>query len=70
VSSITGVAQHFMILKAIANGVAEERLAEALNVDVAEIRMKRNLLDGICPESVELLGNHRVPTGTFLILKK
>jgi hypothetical protein len=70
VSCITGVTQHFMILKAISNGVTEERLAEALGVDAAEIRSRRRLLDGICPEAIELLRDRRVPTGTFLILRR
>jgi hypothetical protein len=38
-----------MILKAIENGVGEKRLAEALDVDGANVRRKRNLLNGICP---------------------
>src|SRR5271154_1307520 len=51
------VAEHFMILKALSSGVSEERIAQVLNVDVAAIRQKRKLLDGICPEAVEILQN-------------
>jgi len=44
-----------MILKAIENGVSEERIAKSLNVDVASIRRRWKLPDGICAEAAELL---------------
>jgi hypothetical protein len=49
-----------MILKAVEKGVSEERIAKALDVDVAKIRRKRNLLNGIDPEAVELLKDKRI----------
>lgn len=45
---------------AIESGVSEERLARSLNVDVRSITRKRNLLDGICQEAIDLLGNVRI----------
>jgi hypothetical protein len=59
-----------MILKALANGVTEERIAEALDVDVAAIRKKRQLLDGICKEAAELLKDKRVTADGFAVLRK
>ena len=47
------IAQHFMILKALANGLSEERIASALNVNVANIRKKRDMLEGICSEVID-----------------
>ncbi len=64
------VAQHFMILKALKNGVDERRIAAALNVDVSSIRKKRDMLDGICPEVIELLRNHHVTADAFQTLRK
>ena len=64
------IAEHFMILKALANGVCEERIAAALNVDVGNIRKKRDMLDGICPEAVETLRNSRITAEAFAALKK
>ena len=64
------VAEHFMILKALSNGVGEERIAEVLNVDVSAIRQRRKMLDGICPEAVEILRNSDVTSGAFVALKK
>ena len=50
VNYLPPIAEHAMILKALSNGVTEERIAESLDVDVAAIRKKRRLLDGICEE--------------------
>ena len=70
ISRITTIQEHKMILKAIEKGVSEERLARALNVNIGSIRQKRNLLDGICPEAVELLEDKPVPIHTLGELKK
>jgi hypothetical protein len=64
------IAQHFMILKALANGLSEERIAAALNVNVGNIRKKRDMLDGICPEVIDLLKTSRVTTDAFASLRK
>lgn len=55
VNRLATVQEHYMILRALDRGVAEERLARALDVNIETIRRKRDLLDGICPEVVELL---------------
>lgn len=70
VNRIAAVQEHKMILKAVERGVSEERIARALSVNVAEIRRKRRLLDGICPESAEILKDKHVPINTFAQLKK
>jgi RepB plasmid partitioning protein. len=70
VNYLPPIAEHAMILKALANGVTEERIAEALDVDVGAIRRKRDLLDGICKEVVELLKDKRVTADGFMYLRK
>ena len=70
VSRLTAIQEHFMVLRAIKNGVAEARIARSLNVDVATIRQKRDMLDGICPEAVELLKDRRAPSTAFRELRK
>jgi hypothetical protein len=65
VSRLSAIQEHFMILRAVKAGVSEERIARSLNVDVASIRQKRELLDGVCPEAVHLLREKRV-TGPAL----
>jgi len=55
INRISSIQEHFMLLKAIEKGVSEERIAKVLNVNIAKIREKRNLLNGISPETVNLL---------------
>src|SRR5438128_1306863 len=57
VNQLSTVQEHTMILKAIKSGISEERIAKVLNLDIASIRQKRDLLDGICKEAAELLKN-------------
>ena len=70
VSRIAIIQEHKMILNAVKKGVSEERLARALNLDIASIRKKRNLLVGICPEAADLLRDKHVPMNAFTQLRK
>jgi hypothetical protein len=66
----SAIAQHFMLLKALEHGVPEERLAGTLGVNIKNLRIKRDLLNGICNETVELLRNRKVALGVFAVLRK
>ncbi len=70
INSIMPIQEHFMILNAINQGVTEERIAGALKVDVGRIRDKRNLLDKICPEAIELLKEATVGAATIRKLRR
>jgi ParB-like chromosome segregation protein Spo0J len=70
VNRLAMIQEHRMILKAVELGVPEERIAKALNVDVASIVRKRRLLDGICPEVAEILKDKHIAIHTFTELKK
>lgn len=70
VNSLPAIAEHQMILKAINHGVPEQRIAEALNVDVAKIRQKRSLLDGVCSEATDLLKDKRITAQALATLRK
>ena len=63
------IQEHKMILNAVKKGVSEERLARALNVNIGNIRAKRNLLIGICPEVAELLRDKHIPIHVFTELR-
>lgn len=69
ISRMATIQEHKMILNAIKKGASEDRLARALNVDISNIRMKRSLLVGICPEVAELLKDRHVPFNVFRLLK-
>ncbi len=70
VNQLATVQEHFMILRAIERGVSEEKLAKALNRDVSAIRRRKTLLDGICPEVVDILKDKIVNPMTFDVLRK
>lgn len=70
INRLATIQEHKMILKAIERGVPEKRIAKALNINVTTIRQKRNLLEGICPEVVQILKDKHCPMNTFLSLKK
>jgi hypothetical protein len=70
VNRLSAIQEHFMINRAIRSGVSEVRIAKTLNVDLGKIRQKRDLLDGICPEAVQLLRDKDVTTGCLRELRK
>jgi ParB-like chromosome segregation protein Spo0J len=70
VNRLATVQEHFMIVKAIDRGLSEEKLAKALDVNIAMLRRRRNLLNGICPEVVEMLKDRSVDPTTFDTLRK
>jgi len=70
IQQVQPIQQHKMILRAIKNGVPEKEIAKALDIDVSRVRLKRNLLDGICPEAVQLLEGHNVPARTIRIMRQ
>lgn len=70
VNYIPPVAQHFMLLEALKNGLTEERIAAALHVSLDAIRLKRDMLNGICPEAVQILVDRPVSPQVFGLLRK
>jgi ParB-like chromosome segregation protein Spo0J len=70
VNKISPIQEHAMILKAIKGGISEERIATVLHVDIAAIREKRDLLNGICKEAVEILKTKHLAPNIFPVLKK
>jgi RepB plasmid partitioning protein/ParB/Sulfiredoxin domain len=70
VSRVAPIQEHFMLMKALSNGVSEDRIAQTLNVDIAAIRQKRDLLVGICDEAVELLKDKKASAGALREIRK
>jgi hypothetical protein len=69
VNYLSPIGEHFMILRALSH-VSEGRIAAAADVDVATIRTKRSLIDGICPEAVDTLKDKRVTANAFRFLRR
>jgi hypothetical protein len=70
ISRLASVQEHHMMKRAIANGVSQERLARALNINVGSLQRRVRMLDGVCPEVINLLKDKPCPVKTFEILKK
>ena len=70
VNRLAPIQEHRMIMKLIERGIPEERIAQALDVNVVSIRARRNLLHGICPEAAELFKDKHCPINTIQALKK
>lgn len=70
ISRLATIQEHKMNLRALTLGVPEERLANALNVNIKTLQDKRRLLDGICDEAADLLKDKQVALTGFRILKK
>jgi ParB-like chromosome segregation protein Spo0J len=70
VNRLAIIQEHRMIIKAIERGVSEDRIANALNVDVANIQRKRRLLEGICSEAADVLKDKHIAIHALAELKK
>ena len=55
INRLSTVQEHYMLRRAIDRGVSRERLARAFNVNLSAINRRINLLEGICPQAIELL---------------
>jgi hypothetical protein len=70
VNRLSAIQEHFMIIKAIDNGVSEDDIARTLNIEVSNIRNKRDLLKGVCPEAVELLRERKATAQALNQIRK
>ena len=70
VNRVAPIQANRMILKALHSGVPEERIAKALNISLTTVRHNRSMLNGICPEAVDLLKDKPVALQTFREFKK
>jgi len=70
INRLSPIQEHAMITRAVKNGVAVERIAAALDMDVKEIKSRLNMLRGIHEEAVELLKDKQVSPAVFRILKR
>lgn len=70
INPISTIQEHHMIMKAINDGVSEERIASVLHIDLKTLRQKRDLLVGICPEAADILKDKAISAGCFNVLRK
>lgn len=70
ISPLSTIQEHRMLMKAINDGVSEERIASVLHIDLKTLRQKRELLVGICAEAADLLKDKAITAGCFVVLRK
>lgn len=70
INRLATIQEHYMIMRALERGVSEEKIAKALDLDIKQIKRRRSLLEGICPEVIDLLKDKSVNPRTLETLKK
>ncbi|SBW07611.1 RepB plasmid partition [uncultured delta proteobacterium] len=70
INRLSAVQEHKMIVKALNDGVSEEKLAASLNLNIKSIRNKKTMLDGVCQEAADLLKDKIMSENVFRVLKK
>jgi ParB-like chromosome segregation protein Spo0J len=70
INRLAAVQEHNMIKRAIARGVPDAAIAEALGLDVKTIVRRTRLVNGICPEAVEILKDASTPMAVFDLLRR
>jgi hypothetical protein len=70
ISRIAAIQEHKMIVRALDRGVSEEKIAKALDINVASVHRKVRLLDGICDEAAGLLKDKSCTIVVFEILRR
>ena len=70
INRISSIQEHHMLRRAVERGVTPDRLAKALNVDVSQIHKKVSLLEGICPEAIEMLKDQHFSANLGVVLRK
>lgn len=70
INRLATVQEHFMIVRALERGVSEAKLASALDVNIAVIKRRKTMLNGVCAELVEMLKDKSVNPTTFEMLRK
>lgn len=70
INRISPVQEHRMIVKAIKNGVTPERIASALHIPVEAVKANITLLEGIDPETIEIIKDKPIFAKAINILKR
>ena len=70
INRLSSIQEHFMIRRAVERGVSAERLAKVLGVKRNQISRKLGLLEGICPEAIELLQDRHFSVELARMIRK
>jgi len=70
INRLSAVQEHKMILQAVERGVPEEKIAEALGLEVGSAHRRSRLLNGICADAAEILKDAPCPIAVFDTLRQ
>lgn len=70
INRLPPIQEHRMIARAMGRGVPQEKIAEALGIEVQSVRKKFRLLDCICDEVVETLKDANCSMKVFDVLRR
>jgi hypothetical protein len=70
INRLSAVQEYRMIRRAIDRGVPEEKIAEALGLEVASVHRRSRMLNGICADAVEILKDMPCPLILFDMLRQ
>lgn len=70
VNRLAPIQEHKMVMKAVQNGVAPERIASALGLKIEYVRSCLNLLVGINEEVADLLKDKQISPKALSVLKR
>lgn len=70
INRLSPVQEHKMILQAVERGVPEEKIAEALGLEVGSVHRRSRLLNGICADAAEILKDAPCPIAVFDTLRQ
>lgn len=70
INRLSAVQEHCMIRRAIDRGVPEEKIAEALGLEVESVHRRSRMLNRICSDAVEVLKNVPCPLIVFDALRQ
>lgn len=70
INRLSSIQESRMLQEAVSKGVPMEQLSRVLNVDPTHLSKKLRLLDGICPEAVELLKDRQFSSELSRLLRK
>lgn len=70
INRLTPIQEHKMILATLKRGVAAERIAQVLGINVDRVKVRANLLKGIAPEVIDMLKVRMVAHEVFTELRR
>ena len=70
ISGLSLIQEQRMILKAIQGGVTEEDISKALAIDIKTVMSRKQMLEGIHPEAVQILKDKQITERALAVLKQ